>query len=194
MGDGWQRRVLSTVRAKRLGNYRFCTSCKFDYDAMAGGQVPLTTPPIAPAPPTTPASSASPAALLAGVSWIACAALTGYLGFLQLSFAGSVVDDGSLTEAAIWNGVAAALTLYFGAKLLTSPSRGFLGTSVAWAAIVLAWNTYSLANGVSHWAYIGATVAALAAGVLSFAGRSAWPSGAVAQTERGSADRPPGES
>lgn len=179
--------------AKRLGNYRFCTTCKFDYDAMAGGQAPATHAAPAPAPSPTAASpsGSSPVVLLAGVSWIACAALTGYLAILQLSYAGSFVDDGTLTEAAIWNGGAAALTLFFGAKLLTSPSRGFLGTSVAVAALVLVWNIYSVLNGVTHWAYIGATVAALAAGVLSFAARSAWPSPGPARMEWGSATKPP---
>jgi hypothetical protein len=130
-----------------------------------------TTPPPAPATP----GQSTQVTTLAGLAWIACAGLTGYLAFIQLGYVGTVVDDGSLQSNALWNGVTAALTLFFGAKLLTKPDRGFLGTSAAWAVLVVLWNGYNIMNGATHEAYIGATVAALAAGVLSWSARSGMP-------------------
>ena len=169
---------------------RFCASCGQAYDsALAAPHQPASVmpPPLAPPaatgwaqtpnPTTPPPAPTAPGqstqvTTLAGIAWIICAALTGYLAFIQLGYAGTIVDDGSLPSLALWNGVTAALTLSFGAKLLTKPDRGFLGTSTAWAALVVLWNGYNIMNGATHEAYIGATVAALAAGVLSWSARS----------------------
>jgi len=176
--------------AKRPEWARFCASCGQAYDnAPAAAQEPSSVlPPLAPpaasgwaqtpiTPPPVPAApgQATQVTTLAGLAWIVCAALTGYLAFIQLGYAGTVLDDGSLQSAALWNGVTAALTLFFGAKLLTKPDRGFLGTSTAWAVLVVLWNGYNIMNGATHEAYIGATVAALAAGVLSWSARSGMP-------------------
>jgi hypothetical protein len=175
--------------AKRPEWAKFCGTCGQSYDAppaaVTTGQGSTKSPPPTPPPapiPAPPGSAPSdverpavPTSVLAGVAWILGAALTGYLGLLQLGYAGTEFDDGSLQFTAIWNLVAAALQLFFGAKLLTKPDRGFLGTSVAWAVLVVAWNGYNIMNGATHFAYIGATVCALAAGVLSWAARSAMP-------------------
>jgi hypothetical protein len=53
-------------------------------------------------------------------AWLLAAALTGYLAFLQLQF--SAATEGRLAEEArnlaIGNGLSAAITVFFGAKLL----------------------------------------------------------------------------
>jgi hypothetical protein len=179
----------------RLGAFRFCRSCQFDYDGLPASQpVPSViapnpfTPPPAPAPASLPQPATGPSTVvagpgdpsrtlrqIAGIAWLVCAALIAYLGLLQLGYVGTVVDDGSLQITGIWNLVAAAITMFFGARLLTKADRGFLGTSTAWAALTVLWQGYQIANGATHEAYIAATVAALVAGVLSYAARSGMP-------------------
>jgi hypothetical protein len=144
--------------AIRVGDARFCGTCGHPFDAG----LPSTA---------APSGDANTAKMVAGLAWIGCAALTAYLGFIQLGYVGTVLDEGSLSATAIWNLIAGALTLFFGARLLTNADRGFLGTSVAWAILFVVWDAYQIANGVTHWAYIGSTVAALVAGVMSYVAR-----------------------
>lgn len=177
----------------RVGSFRFCRNCRFDFDdlPLAGSgpmrPAPRPTPvapmpdfrmptPVAPVPPVTPVAPVAPvsadsgrtAAIAAGVAWLIAAALTAYLGFLQLS-----VDV--LQSTGAWNLIAAAITLYFGARLLTRTRRSDLGRSAAWAALNVVFQGYQIIEGATHEAYIGATVAAGVAGVLSFVGWQAAP-------------------
>ncbi|MFZ5855109.1 MAG: hypothetical protein ACOYXS_11570 [Chloroflexota bacterium] len=183
-------------RTSRTGAFRYCRSCGFDYDA---GEV-LTRPAAAsdtapgraqsfseryrrpagvqpaepPAQPTLAVPSAlgqqaaNTPALLAGAAWIASAAFMGYLALLQLGYANVSPELGSL---ALWNGLTAAITLYFGARLLVRPA-GVLTGSVIWGVLTVAWNGYQIAQGATHEAYLGATVTAGMATVLSFVARS----------------------
>ena len=172
----------------RTGNFRFCRKCGLDFDALApeprvAGPV-VTAAPSAIAPPPTALASQKDArgqpasnqlAIAGGVAWIISAALIAYLALLQLGLAGQLqsfgLGDQGLTATAIWNGFAAIVTLYFGARLLRQPSREALGGSVVWAVITVVLQGYQVATGATHWAYIGSTAAALVAGVLSFAAR-----------------------
>ena len=112
--------------------------------------------------------AANTPALLAGAAWIASAAFMGYLALLQLGYANVSPELGSL---ALWNGLTAAITLYFGARLLVRPA-GVLTGSVIWGVLTVAWNGYQIAQGATHEAYLGATVTAGMATVLSFVARS----------------------
>jgi hypothetical protein len=97
------------------------------------------------------------------------AALTGYLAFLQLQFS-SLTDSRLAEEArnlAVGNGVSAAITVFFAAKLLLGPDRRFLFNSAAWGALSVAWGAYQISQGVTAEVFIAATVAAGLAGMLS---------------------------
>lgn len=180
---------------KRIGALRYCRSCGFDFET---GEV-LTRPEAAPGaapghaqsfseryrgttggqpaePPAQPTLAAPTAlgrqaantlALLAGTAWIASAAFMGYLALLQLGYANLMPELGSL---ALWNGVTAAITLYFAARMLVRPA-GVLTGSVIWGVLTVAWNGYQIAQGATHEAYLGATVTAGVAAVLSFVAR-----------------------
>ena len=152
----------SSCGAARPPGAQFCPSCGRAYDGAG-------------TPAAAESSTARQTAMFGGIAWLGSAAMIAYLGLLQLGYVGSVIDAGDLQATAIWNLVTAALTLFFAARLLTSPTRGILGTSAAWAALTAIWGAFQIANGVTHWAYIGATVAALAAGILSLVARSSMP-------------------
>jgi hypothetical protein len=143
---------------------RFCGSCGQDLEAAT--IAPSPTPSRAPStlPGSAPATNVEP---IAGVAWIVSAALIGYLGLLQLGYVGTILDTGGLQGLAIWNLIAAAITLYFGARLLTKATAGNLRSSILWAVINVVWNGFEITQGATHWAFIAATVGALAAGVLS---------------------------
>jgi hypothetical protein len=143
---------------RRPAGARFCGNCGRDLEAASTSGIST---------PASPTSSAMSAHQLAGLAWIVSAALIGFLGLLQLGYVGSIIDNGSLQQSAIWNLLAAAITVYFGARLLMGRS-GSLVSSMIWAAINVIWNGYQVAQGATHWAYVGATVGALVAGVLSF--------------------------
>ena len=160
----------------RTGAFRFCRSCQFDFDGIPPvGSVPVADPVTLSPTPTVAVPSSNPAAMAAGVAWILTAAVTAYLALLQWSYAGTPVDDGSYQLSALWNGVAAALTAYFGARCLTNPPRGFLGTSTAWGALSVAWGAYQIANGATHELILLGVLGAGVAGILSLAARPAAP-------------------
>jgi hypothetical protein len=98
------------------------------------------------------------------------------LNRISEAFGGATTSVGDLRLTAGLNGLFALLTLYFGIKLLRHPTRGFLQTSMAWAVLNAIWNGYSIANGVTNGAYLGATIAAIAAGAFSFVAWSRTPS------------------
>lgn len=171
--------------ARRLGSFRFCRQCGLDFDSgeiaspivfRKDPQASVVGSPRVPelaetgGPPTSQ-HNAGTLAILGGVAWLACAAAIGYLALLQFGYVGSVLDDGSLQGTAIWNGISAALTLYFGARLLTGPTRGLLGTSAAWGALTVVWQVFNISRGATHETYLVATLAAGMAAVLSLAAR-----------------------
>jgi hypothetical protein len=101
--------------------------------------------------------------------WIAAAALTGYLAFLQLqysAFAETRLAD-EARNLAIGNGISGAITAFFAAKLLLGPTRRFLLNSAGWGAISVAWGAVQVSQGVTADIFIAATVAAGVAGLLS---------------------------
>lgn len=177
--------------ASRLGNFRFCRSCGLDFDSL-GAQLSTagtglnttgadTTVQPARVPPWTAAESAAgplaarshnPIVVGGGIAWIVAAVAIGYLALLQLGYAGTTLDNGSFEALAIWNGIAAAITVYFGARLLMSPTRSTLHVSVIWAAISVASGAYQIANGATHELFLLSTLAAGVAGVLSLAASS----------------------
>lgn len=84
--------------------------------------------------------------------------------------------DGDYRSVALWNLFAAAVTAYFGAKGILSPSRGTLTSGVAWAAINVAWGAYQLATDGGSSLFALHVVLVAVAGVLAFVGRGAFPS------------------
>jgi hypothetical protein len=76
-----------------------------------------------------------------------------------------------LQALAAWNGIAAASMFYLGARLLSNPNKGILGTSAVLAVVVAGIQIYEIANGATHWSFLALTVAVLAAGVLSIVAR-----------------------
>lgn len=118
-------------------------------------------------------------ATLGGIGWIVSALLIGYLALLQLGYSGFAAQVGvsasDLQSLALWNGITAAVTVYFAVRLLMNPDRGILLTSAGWAALSVVWGVYQVANGATNDAFLGSVVAAGAAGVLSIAARPAAP-------------------
>jgi hypothetical protein len=163
-----------------LGGYRFCRACGLDVGgspmaAMPPAQVPAYSPITAPLVGTPQPTNVL--AVIGGVAWIISAALTGYLALLQFGFVGTILDGGSLQTLAISNGVAAALTVYFGIRCVMNPTRGFLSTMVAWGVLDVSWGLYQISGGVTHWAYLGAVVASGVAGLVCLAARAQAPVG-----------------
>lgn len=114
----------------------------------------------------------------AGIAWIVAAALTGYLALEQLNALQTLqrfgLATGNYELDAAWNGLAAIITVYFGAILLMKRT-GHLTASIIWAVVSVVGGVYQVANGVSDAAFLGSIVAAGAAGVLSLAARTAVP-------------------
>ena len=120
-------------------------------------------------------------ATLAGVAWIVSAVLTALFALLQVVFADEAAAHGmDLRMLAGWNGLAAIASLAAGVSLVLRSPRGLLGPrrllalSAVWGCVTVTWNTYQMLNGAIHWAYLGATVAAFFALVLSVDARQRW--------------------
>jgi hypothetical protein len=164
----------------RQGAFRFCRSCGLDFDAVPEAPPKLAWAVAAPTTATPEAQSYdNPAATFAGIAWIICAALTGYLALLQFGTARNLtslgLDPGDLQTFALWNGVAAAVTVYFGVRLLQRPRRGFVNTSTAWGVLSVGGGIVQIASGATNDIFLGSIVAAGVAGVLSLAARAAAP-------------------
>lgn len=165
---------------------RFCGSCGQDLDAATLGPATTLSPAPATLPTSAPTTNVEP---IAGVAWIVSAAMIGYLGLLQLGYVGTILDTGDLQANAIWNLISAAITVYFGARLLTKATRGNLRSSIIWAVINVLWNGFQITQGATHWAFVGATVGALTAGVLSLVALQSRPA-AVAPSPAAAATAP----
>ena len=168
------------------GSFRSCRTCRFDFDDVSPAALappsPVQSfsaryaaqPSLASAQPT-PAGPPprGQAATAAGIAWIIAAALIGFVALQQLAAANTVdvlnrvsadaVEGGRLAEAV------AALTVYFGARLLRNPPRSFLQTSFFWAVLIVGWAAYQVSAGVRSEIFIAATIVAGVAGTLSLA-------------------------
>lgn len=178
----------------RIGSFRFCRSCQFDFDALptitpapaAPALAPAAGPAAAPVVAPKPDAAAAPApntmadpkpntaAALAAVAWLGTAAATGLLAFHQWDASQSLGQSSQgLAANAIGHGLAALLTAYFGARCLRDPSRDFLTASMVWGALNVVLGVYQIANGATDWLFYGVVVASGLAGVLSLAARDA---------------------
>ena len=149
--------------AARQGTERFCPRCGLDYWSVGpGGEV--ATPPIDTKKPNETIG------LIAGLAWIGSALAIGYLAFLQLQYAGlGLPDSDDAMGLATWNGVSAAITVFFGARLILGVDRRFLVSAIGWAVVTVAWGMLQISQGFTHEVFLIATVLAGVAGVLSFA-------------------------
>lgn len=156
---------------------------------------PPSSATLAPQSPTQPpasmretstSQSATPA-LLAGLSWLIAAALSGYLAYQQWSLSQTLaalgLGDEGLGGYAAWNAIGGLVTLYFAARLLTRPTRRLLDASAAWAVLSVLGGVLQLASGAGNDVFAIATIAAAAAGVLSFVARQAIPAGMAQSAE-----------
>lgn len=92
-----------------------------------------------------------------------------YLAFLQLQYSSQGhADAADVQNLAIWNGIAAGITAYFGAVLIVRPTPQRLMGSAIWAILNVGWGAIQVSQGVTHPAYLISLVAFGAAGVLSF--------------------------
>jgi hypothetical protein len=163
---------------KRLGTARHCANCGADYWKLASGAVTGLSPSAMPVTAPGPTPSAEPnqtdgvtpnLLLIAGLAWIGSAAAIGYLAFLQLQYASTQLPGAEdVGTVALWNGVTAAVTLYFGAKIIIAPTRRLMTNSTIWAVLTVAYGVYQVSQGVTADVYILALVLAGVAGVLSF--------------------------
>ena len=100
----------------------------------------------------------------------------GHLAFLQLEYGGlGLADADDARGLALWNGITAAITAYFGAMAIVAPSRGRMAGAVLWAVLNVAWGGYQVSQGLTHEVFILALVAFSLAGVLAFAAWSQLP-------------------
>lgn len=172
---------------RRTGAFRFCRSCGFDFDAAptapATPALPAAPPMQAPQASQTMNSASAPSStnltLLAGISWLVSAGATGFLAYQQWSL-GTAFRTDELTTTAAWNAVAAAITLYFAARLIASPSRALLDRSAAWGVLSVASGVVQIAAfTVRSDLFVLAVITAAVAGGLSFVGRQQMPSPVV---------------
>jgi len=153
----------------RVGALRFCRQCQFDFDTVPPAAGPVRSPLV---PQPVPAATNVP--MLAGLAWLLGAALTGYLAYQQWSL-GSTFGSADYQATAAWNAFTALVTLYFGARLIASPSRRLLDWSAAWAILSVASGVVQIATaGLVGDVFVMSVIAAAVAGVLSFVGRQQW--------------------
>lgn len=166
---------------KRLGNFRYCTACKFDFDTATAleAREPSQSFKSDPQPPTQTRQDQT-LATLAGIAWLIAAALIGYLGLQQLQVA-SVAGTYGLSandyrQAAIWNLVSSGITLLFGIRLLRRPTAGLLGWSVFWAIATVLYGIYQINSGFTGDTFLVYVLASGAAGIVSLVAARQIPS------------------
>lgn len=162
----------------RLGGFQFCRKCGLDFNspevrAHVAPLPPQVSPTFWSQPQPTGHSSTKAIETAGGIAWIVSAMFTGYLALVQVGFASSGLGAlsglvNTLSFDATFNGVTAVVTLYFGARLLMDPPRGFLRGSTVWGVLSVAWGAFQIANGATYWAFYGSIVASAAAGILSY--------------------------
>jgi hypothetical protein len=180
----------------RTGTFRFCRTCGLDFDALPAAPTVVPQPPAAPmtgtahiaapisvtSPAATPTSGTDPATyrLLAMLAWLLSALFIGWLALVQLGYAGTILDNGSLALLGGWNLVMAALMVFGVVRLHRSTRRASYRTSTIWAIVIVVIQGFQIATGATHFAYIAATVAAAGAGVLCWLAYTAMPEDAKA--------------
>ena len=97
----------------------------------------------------------------------------GYLAFEQWSLAALLGSD--LATTALFNGAAAAITAYFGARCLQRPRRRSLTNASWWAGLNVLWGVVQIANGVTNGLFFLVLVGTAVAGILSFVAREQAP-------------------
>lgn len=159
---------------KRLGNFRFCTQCNFDFDE------PLATAAAQTPPPPDVPSARGPLATYAGVAWLATAAMMAFLAFQQLEAAQSlrllgIAGGEDLTLTAVLNGVSALITAVLGLRCLAGATWGFLHKSAIWALVNVGFGVWQVVNGATYWVFYATIIASGLAGLLSWAARADAP-------------------
>lgn len=163
---------------------RYCAKCGLDFwkEATGSNQLP---PEAQAAPPAIVANAASQRTevvpILVGIAWLIGAAAIAYLAFLQLQYSSfGFADSSEALGLALWNGLSAAITAYFGAMAMISPSAGRMRGGVIWAVINVAYGAYQVSQGLTHEVFLLALVAFGIAGVLAFVSWSQFRSRAMA--------------
>jgi hypothetical protein len=129
--------------------------------------------------PTSPPASVDRRAtisLIAGLLWIGAGLCFGYLAFLQLQYApvlGGQADQ--LRGLALWNRIGAAITLFFGARLIMGASRSTLAGSAVWAGLGVVYGVWQISQGITHEVFVLGTLLTGAAGVLSLVAAQSVP-------------------
>ena len=75
----------------------------------------------------------------------------------------------------MWNGVAAVVTAYFGARCVRNPDHRFLWFSTLWGAFGVILGIAQVAGGAAYWLYYLVLVLSGVAGMLSFVARDVAP-------------------
>jgi hypothetical protein len=105
--------------------------------------------------------------------------LTAYVALEQYNLSRTLTalnmsEDGLIGYAA-WNAIAAAITLFFGARMLTTPTRKQMTNSIMWSALSTVAGAIQVAGGTTYEPYVLSVIAAATAGVLSYVARQATP-------------------
>ena len=107
--------------------------------------------------------------ILAGVAWLIGAAAIGYLAFLQLQYSSlGFADANDARSLAMWNGLSAVITAYFGAMAIIAPSRARMGGGAVWAVLNVAYGAFQISEGLTHEAFLIGIVSFGIAGILAF--------------------------
>jgi hypothetical protein len=167
---------------KRHGTLRYCASCGNDLGvAGESSGAALDSRRQTATEPTPPATAGSvdrsaTISLIAGLAWIGAGVCFGYLAFLQLQYApilGGQADQ--LRGLALGNGIGAAITLFFGARLILGASRSTLMGSAVWAGLGVAYGAWQISQSLTHEIFLLGTLLTGVAGVLGFVAAQSAP-------------------